>query len=238
MGDLVQILYFHVQIRCPNRTAGNAHILHFREDLQILEHMGFVQKQMIYAQFFKIDGIIISFFVLQSFQLLFDLFPGCFHLFDGETASVSGVIQFFNSSGDLIFLLPQQCPFSLRRNWNQGKLTVSHDNGIVVAQHRLGEKFFSFVLLKGCLCRYKDIGRGVQLDVVRCKLFCQMIGNNHQTFPAQPQSFQFLCRSDHFKGLSGTNCMSQQCVFAEQDSGNGIFLMRSQCDVWIHAGQL
>ena len=238
VGDLVQILYFHIQVRCTGRTTGNSYVLHFCEDLQIFEHMGFVQKQMIYAQFLKVYCVVISLFVLQRFQLLFDLFPRCLHLLDGETASVSGVVQFLDPSGDLIFLLPEQRPFPFRRYRDHGKLAVSHNNGIIIAQHCLGEELFSLVLLKSRLCRHKDIGRGIEFDVIQCKLLCQVIGNNDQTFSAKSQPFQFLCRSDHLKGLPSPDRMSQQRVFAKQDSGNRIFLMRSQGNIRIHAWQL
>ena len=114
---------------------------------------------------------------------------------------------------------------------------MADNHGVVVAGGDPGAEFLTvpaFKVLPGC---YKDVRRGIKLEPFRRPLLRDVVGNHNQGLGAKPQSLHLHGGGDHFKSLAGTYLVSQQCIAAVEDMGNGIDLVFPQGDFRVHAGE-
>ena len=103
---------------------------------------------------------------------------------------------------------------------------MTDDDRIVVAGGNSGTEAFPVLRLKGLAGGHQDIGCGIKLEILRCPLFRQVVGDNDHALMAETEPLALLCRGNHFKGLAGTHNMRQKRIAAVEDMGDSVHLMR------------
>ena len=114
---------------------------------------------------------------------------------------------------------------------------MTDDDGIIIAGGNSGTEAFSVSGFKILLGSDQDIGTGIQLQVFRCPLLCQMVGDHEQGFATQTQPLAFLCGGDHLEGFASTNHVSEEGISTVKDVCDGIDLMRTEGDLRVHTGE-
>ena len=139
--------------------------------------------------------------------------------------------QFRDAVQDLTPLLFQKIPLPLYAYRDLLKLAVADDDGVIVAGGDPAAEPLAVLGFKIFPGGYQDVGGGIELQILRRPLFCQVIGHHKQAFLAQPQPLTLLGGSYHFKGLARAYHMGQQGVPSIEDMGNGVHLMGPQGDL-------
>ena len=122
---------------------------------------------------------------------------------------------------------------SFLRHRNLFKLRVTDNNCIIVTGSDSTAELFTvlgFKILLGC---NKDISRRIQLQIFTCPLACEVVRNYKHTLLAKSESFAFLSNSNHRKGFTSANNMSQKLVLAIDTTCNCIHLVLTQSDFGI-----
>ena len=238
-GQLVQIPALHIQVAGLHRLglADAAHIPHFCKCGEVFIVMRLIDEDTVNAQLFKGHHIILAGLIVKLVQLLLDRFLGSLQLFDGEIIPTV-FLQFGNAVQHLIQLLLQDGPLALQGHGDLFKLAVTNDDRIVVAGGNAPAELLSILGLEVLLGGDKNVGRGVELEVFARPLLRQMIGDHKQAFLAQAQPFALLRSRYHLERLPGPHYMGKQGVTAVEDMGNGIDLMRPQCDLRIDSHEI
>ena len=143
--------------------------------------------------------------------------------------------QFRDAVQDLTPLLFQEIPLALHTHRDFLKLAVSDDDGIIVAGGDPAAEPLAVLGFKVLPGRHQNIGRGVELQILRRPLLRQVVGHHEQAFLAQPQPLALLGGSYHFKCFPCPHHMGQQGVPSVEDVGDGVHLMGPQGDLWVDA---
>ena len=106
---------------------------------------------------------------------------------------------------------------------------------VIVAGCDSAAELLSVFGLEVFLRCHEDVRRGIELEIFACPLFRQMIGNDKQALLAEPQPLTLLRCRNHFKGLSSSYNVRQQCVAAVEDMSDGVDLVRSERDLGVDA---
>ena len=143
--------------------------------------------------------------------------------------------QFRDAVQDLTPLLFQEIPLALHTHRDFLKLAVSDNDGVIVAGGDPAAEPLAVLGFKVLPGRHQNIGRGVELQILRRPLLRQVVGHHEQAFLAQPQPLALLGGSYHFKCFPCPHHMGQQGVPSVEDVGDGVHLMGPQGDLWVDA---
>ena len=196
--------------------------------------MCLVNENTVNAEFFKGHDIILPGLVVQLVEPLLDRLLCALQLLDREVVT-SISFELSNAFQHLIELLLQNSPLSLNGHGDLLKLAVPDNHRVIVTGCDPAAELLSVLGLEVFLRCHEDVRRGIELQILACPLFCQVIRNDKQALLAEPQPFTFLRCRNHFKGLSSPHDVRQQCVAAVEDMGNGIDLVRSERDLGVDA---
>ena len=199
--------------------------------------MALVDEQPINAQFLEGDHIILAALVVELVQLVLQALAGLFHLLDGEVLRM-GILSFLNAQDDLIHLLLQNSPLPLDTDGYLLELTVSDDDGVVVAGGDASAEAFAVLCLKILFRGHQHIGGGIELQELAGPLLGQMVRHHKEGFLAQAQPLGFHRRRHHLKRLPCPHYVCKQGVAAIEDVGDGVHLMLPQGDLRIHAAEI
>ena len=114
--------------------------------------MGLVYEQPVYTQLLKSYHIVFSPLGLQLFQSGFQRLSGTLQLLDSKTLTAAG-LHLCDTLGDLVDLLIEKPFLTLPADGDTLKLTVSHDDGVVVTGRNTGAELLAVMGLKvlfGC----------------------------------------------------------------------------------------
>ena len=81
-------------------------------------------------------------------------------------------------------------------------------------------------------------GIGVELHELAAELLQQVIGHDVQRLLDEPRLLHLHAGGGHGEGLAGADGMGQERIAAAHDAPDGVFLVRPQRDVRIHAGKV
>ena len=181
-------------------------------------------KKPVNAQLLKGDNVVFAVCCPQFFQLLFQIFAVLLHLFHGKTLT-AGILQLRNGILDFIDLFLNDAFLPLKGKRNTLKLTVTDDNGIVVACGDAGAEFLTvgrFKVLAPCNQKFC-----IRIEVQKfCRpLLRQVVGDNKKTFLTQAQSFCLHSGGCHLEGLPCSHFVCKQRITAIKHMRNGIALM-------------
>ena len=113
--------------------------------------MGLVHKQPVHTQLLKSYHIIFSPLGLQLFQSGFQRLSGTLQLLDGKPLAAAG-LHLCDALSDLVDLLIEKPFLALPADWDTLKLTVSHDNGIIITRRNTSAELLSVMGLKVLFC--------------------------------------------------------------------------------------
>ena len=196
--------------------------------------MALINEQPVNAKLLKGYDIIFPALVVQLIQLLLNGFFRLFKLLNREIFS-SVSLQFSNADCDFIKLLLQDCPLSFNRHRDFLKLRMTDNYCVIISGSDSTTELLTIFCFKIFLRSHKDIRRRIKLQVFRRPLLRQVIWNNEQRFIAQSESFRLLRRRNHFKGFARPYCVSEKCIAAVKNVGNGIFLMFPKFNFRVHS---
>ena len=145
--------------------------------------MCLVHKQSINTQFFKGNKVIFSALVVQLIQLCLHCFLRAFQLLDRETISVL-FFQFTDTVHNFIVLLLQNITLSCYGHRDLFKLAVANNNGIKIAGCNSAAEAFAVLFFKVFFRCHQNIGRRIQLQILRRPLLRQVIRYNNHRFSA------------------------------------------------------
>ena len=145
--------------------------------------MCLVHKQSVNSQLFKGNKVIFPALVVQFLQLCLYRFLGAFQLLDREAISVL-CFQFADTVHDFIVLLLQNITLPLNGHWNLFKLAVANNNGIKIAGCNSAAEAFAVLCFKVLFRCHQNIGRRIQLQILRRPLLRQVIRYNNHRFSA------------------------------------------------------
>ena len=196
--------------------------------------MCLVNENTVNSQLFKGHNIVLSGLVIQLIEPLLDRLLRALQLFDREVvASIS--FELCYAFQHLIELLLQNSPLSLNGHRDLLELAVPDNHRVIVAGCDSAAELLSVFGLEVFLRCHEDVRRGIELEIFACPLFRQMIGNDKQALLAEPQPLTLLRCRNHFKGLSSSYNVRQQCVAAVEDMSDGVDLVRSERDLGVDA---
>ena len=109
--------------------------------------MGLVHKQTVHTQLLEGYHIVFSSLGLQLFQSGFQRLSGTLQLLDGKTLAATG-LYLCNPLRDLVDLLIEKPFLTLPADGDTLKLTVSHDNGIIITRRNTSAELLSVMGLK------------------------------------------------------------------------------------------
>ena len=109
--------------------------------------MGLVHKQPVYTQLLKSHHIVFSPLGLQLFQSGFQRLSGTLQLLDGKPLAAAG-LHLCDTLSNLVDLLIEKPFLALPADGDTLKLTVSHDDGIVITGRNTGAELFAVMGLK------------------------------------------------------------------------------------------
>ena len=113
--------------------------------------MGLVHKQTVHTQLLEGYHIVFSSLGLQLFQSGFQRLSGTLQLLDGKTLAATG-LYLCNPLSDLVDLLIEKPFLTLPADGDTLKLTVSHDNGIIITRRNTSAELLSVMGLKVLFC--------------------------------------------------------------------------------------
>ena len=113
--------------------------------------MGLVHKQPIHTQLLEGYHIVFSSLGLQLFQSGFQRLSGTLQLLDGKTLAATG-LYLCNPLSDLVDLFIEKPFLTLPADGDTLKLTVSHDNGIIITRRNTSAELLSVMGLKVFFC--------------------------------------------------------------------------------------
>ena len=113
--------------------------------------MGLVHKQTVHAQLLECHHIVLAALSLQFLQSGFQRFAGAFQLLDSKTLAAAG-LYLCNPLGDLVDLFIEKPFLTLPADGDTLKLTVSHDNGIIITRRNTSAELLSVMGLKVFFC--------------------------------------------------------------------------------------
>ena len=198
--------------------------------------MCFVHEQLINAQFFKADHVVLAAAVVEAFQPPLQRFAHFLQLLNGVAFAVLA-FGLINAVYDLVDLIFNDRPLPLRGERNLLKLTVTNDDGIIITGSNPAAKGLAVGRFKVPFGRHQNVRTGIQTQEVRAPLFGQVIRNHHQAFLHQPQPPGFHCRRDTLEGLACPHTVRQQRISTIKHPGHSIALVRQQADLRRHAGE-
>ena len=199
--------------------------------------MALVDEQPVNAQLLERDHIVLAALVVELVQLILQAFAGLFHLLDGEVLRLV-CLRLPDAQDDLVHLLLQNGTLPLDTDGYLLKLTVSDDDGVVVAGGDASAELLAIFCFKILFRGHQHIGGRIELQEFAGPLLCQVVGHHKEGFLTQSQPLALHGGGHHLEGLAGTHHMSQQGVAAIEDVGDGVHLMLPQGDLRIHAAEI
>ena len=196
--------------------------------------MTFIHKDTINTQFLKSDNIILAALVVQLGKAGFQRFLGSLQLLNGIAFGL-GAFCLLDTVHDVINLTVQDNFLTLSGHGDLFKLAVSDDDSIVISRSNTGTELLTVASFKVLFRCYKDIGRRIELEPLRCPLLGDVVRDDNQRLGTQSQTLALHGCCDHLEGLSCSYLVCQQRVSAVHDVSDGIDLMLSQSDFRIHA---
>ena len=121
----------------------------------------------------------------ELFQLELNLLFAALQLLDGETVAPVA-LYLHDAVHDLVHLLLQHLLLTLKGERDLFQLAVSDDDGVIVAGGDAAAEALAILGLKVFGCGHKDIGAGVELQILRSPLFRQMVRHHDQTLLTVP----------------------------------------------------
>ena len=115
---------------------------------------------------------------------------------------------------------------------------MAKDNRIIIPRGDTSAKTFAILCFKILSRCHEDVSRRVQLQILRCPLLGQVVGDNEQTLVAQTQPFALLRRRNHLPSFPSPHNVCQQGIPAIQDMGNGVDLVGPQGDLRVDPGKI
>ena len=161
--------------------------------------MALVDEQTINAQFFERDHIVLPALVVQLVQLILQALAGLFHLLDGEVLRM-GIFCLLNAQDDLIHLLLQNGTLPLDTDGYLLKLTVSDDDGVVVAGGNASAELLAIFCFKILFRGHQHIGGRIELQELAGPLLRQVVRHHKEGLLAQAQPLGFHSRRHHLEG--------------------------------------
>ena len=233
--DLVQVLRFHKEVAGLLRLGlcDTAHIPHLGRQKEIFEIVALVNENAVNTQLLKGHKAVLAALIVQLGKSRFQRVFRPFQLFDRITLGL-GALGLVDTVHDLINLPLDDDLLTLGGHGNFLKLRVSDNNGVIVAGGDPCTEFLAVLRFKILFGRHKDIGGGIELEPFRRPLLGDVVGNDDQRLGTQSQPLAFHCRRHHLIGLAGAHLMGKKGIPAVHDVRDGVDLVLSQGDLWIH----
>ena len=230
--DLVGLQVHIVGTLRAGAVAQSLHPVHLGAEHQVLEHMGFVDKQLVHAQLAEVQQIVHR-PVAQRLDAVFQALLQGFELLDGALFLLLvavAILHRLDGLHDLLDLALVELVFKLGGRADESEAAVRHHHGIPVARGDLGQELAPIGLFKVLFRGREHVGAGVQAVEVCGPLLDQVVGNSHQRLVGQAGALQFHRAGHHGEGLASANHMVQQGSAVLHDAGNRVALVAAELD--------
>src|SRR5699024_8786174 len=117
------------------------------------------------------------------------------------------------------------------------ELGVTDDNTVVIPGSDPGTETLPVGRLEIFFGSCQDFGVWIEPQDICAPLADQVIGDHEHGLTAQPQPFAFHSGGHTAECLSGSYRMGGKAVPTVQDTCDHIFLVGTQFDGWVHAGE-
>ena len=148
--------------------------------------MRFVNKQAVNTEFLKGHNIVLTGLVVKLFKLLLDCLFCLFKLLNGEILTTIS-FEFRNAVHYFFKLLIKNSLLTLNRHRYFFELTVTDNDGIIIARSNSTAKLLAVFSLKILFTRDQNVRRWVKLQILCRPLFGQMIRDYKQGLIAKTE---------------------------------------------------
>ena len=112
---------------------------------------------------------------------------------------------------------------------------MTDNNRIVIPRCYPRTELFTVLGFKVFLGCYKDICRGIELQILGCPLLNKVVRHYKHTLIAKTKALTLLCCGYHCKGLACSNDVGKQGITAVHNPRNRIRLMLTELDFGVHS---
>ena len=229
-GDFADVagLHEHIEgaVAVGVRQARDA--VHLRGVEEILVGVGFVDEELVDAEFLESDGVVLALAVGALFELGGEALLGFFQFLHDAAVVALLVLGVENGVLELLKLVVDEAVEELVGDRQKLERAVRDDDGVVIAGRDARHGALAVAGREMILAGDEELGLRIELQEFRAPLFDQMIGHDEHGLLGQTQAAQFHGGGRHGPGLSCADDMGEQRAAALQDAPDRVLLVGSR----------
>ncbi|MCY1166339.1 hypothetical protein D9M73_62660 [compost metagenome] len=208
------------------------HLLHFGAEHQVLEHVRFVNEELVDADLLEVKEVIHG-LIAQAANAVFKPLLHGLQLLDGPALRrllAVAELHALDGGHDLLDLLGVEIGLKLRSWLDEPVAAVRDDHRVPVTRRNAGQKFAAVGLLKVLLGGRQHVGTRVKAVEVGGPLLHQVIRHCHHGLAGQASAFQLHGARHDRERLAGPDHVVEQRRAVLHDAGDCIALVPAELD--------